>query len=68
MGTNAWNTFVLRVEHSYIVGKSEKSLDTGEPTFHGEKTACYRLQQQTKVHVLALATQITLEKCTKSTQ
>ena len=49
MGINAWNAFVLRVEHPYIVGKLEKSL--GEPTFHAEKTACYRLQQQTKVHV-----------------
>ena len=47
MGTNAWNTFVLRVEHPYIVGKLEKSLDISEPTFHAEKTACYRLQQQT---------------------
>ena len=44
MGIDAWNTFVLRVE----------SLDMGEPTFHAEKTACYRLQQQTKVRVLAL--------------
>ena len=40
-------TLVLRVEHLYIVGKSEKSLDMGEPTFHAEKTACYQLQQQT---------------------
>ena len=64
MGTNAWNAFVLRVEHSYIVGKSDKSLDVGEPTFHAEKTACYRLQQQTKVHVLALVTRTTLENCT----
>ena len=39
MGFNAWNTFVLRVEHAYIVRKSEKSLDTGEFTFHAEKTA-----------------------------
>ena len=51
MEINAWNTFILRVEHSYIMRKSEKSLDMGEPTFHVEKTACYRLQQQTKVHV-----------------
>ena len=62
MRINAWNTFVIRVEHFYIVGKSEKSLDVGEPTFHAEKTACYRLQQQTKVHVLALATQRALSK------
>ena len=34
-------TLVLRVEHPYIVRKSEKSLDMGEPTFHAEKTACY---------------------------
>ena len=42
-GFNAWNTFVLRIEHPYIVGKLEKSLDMGvdmgEPTFHAEKTA-----------------------------
>ena len=68
MGINAWNTFVCRVEHPYIVRKSEKSLDMGEPTFHAEKTACYRLQQQTKVHFLVLAMQTTLENCTKSTQ
>ena len=40
----------------------------GEPTFHAEKTACYQLQQQTKVHVLALAWQTSLKNCTKSTQ
>ena len=54
MGINAWNAFVLRLEHPYIVAKLEKSLDMGEATFHAEKTACYQLQQQTKVHVLAL--------------
>ena len=54
MGINAWNTFVLRVKHSYIVRKSEKSLDMGELTFHAKKTTCCRLPQQTKVHVLAL--------------
>ena len=37
MGFNAWNTFVLRVEHPYIVRKSEKFLDMGELTFHAEK-------------------------------
>ena len=51
MGFNAWNMFVLRVEHPYIVRKSDKSLDMGELTFHAEKTACWRLQQETKVHV-----------------
>ena len=45
-GINAWNTFVLRVEHPYIVRKLEKSLDMGEPTFHAEKlhpnqSACF---------------------------
>ena len=60
MGFNAWN--------AYIVGKSEKSLDTGKPTFHTEKTACYQLQQQTKVHVLTLVLETTLVTCTKSTQ
>ena len=39
MGFNAWNTFVLKVEHPYIVRKSEKFLDMGELTFHAEKTA-----------------------------
>ena len=48
--------------------KSEKSLDMGELTFCAEKTACYRLQQQTKVCVLALVRQTTVENCTKSTQ
>ena len=52
-GINAWNKFVLRVEHPYSVRKSEKSLDMSEPTFHAETTACYQLQQQIKVHVLA---------------
>ena len=33
-------TLVLRVEHPYIVRKSEKSPDMGELTFHAEKTAC----------------------------
>ena len=55
-------TCIQRVEHPYIVRKLEKSLDIGEPTFHAEKTARY--QQQTKVHVLALAPQTTLENCT----
>ena len=47
MGFNAWNTFVLRVEHPYIARKLEKPLDMGELTLHAEKTECYRLQQQT---------------------
>ena len=51
MGFNARNTFVLRVEHPYIVRKSEKSLDMGELTFHAEETACCWLQQEAKVHV-----------------
>ena len=40
MGFNARSAFVLSVEHPYIVGKSEKSLDVGEPTY-AKKTACY---------------------------
>ena len=48
MGFNARNTFVLRVEHPYVVRKLEKSLDMGELTFHAEKTACCRLQQETQ--------------------
>ena len=31
MGTNALNTFVLRVKHPYVVGKLETSMDVGEP-------------------------------------
>ena len=58
MGINAWNTFVLKVESLHC----QKSLDMSEPTFHAEKTACYQLQQQTKVHVSALARQTTLEQ------
>ena len=38
-GDQCLNTFVLRVEHPYIVGKLEKVLDMGELTFHAEKTA-----------------------------
>ena len=34
MRINAWNTFVLRVEHPYIVRKFDKFLDMGELTFH----------------------------------
>ena len=30
-------TFVYK---GYIGGKSEKSINTGEPTFHAEKTDC----------------------------
>ena len=52
MGINAWNTF--KVEHPYIVRK-------GELTFHAEKIACYKLYQQIKVYVLALAWQTTLK-------
>ena len=51
-GINAWNTFALRVEYPYIVRKLEESLDMSEPTFHAEKTACYQLQQQTKVQTI----------------
>ena len=41
-----------RVQWGSMLGKkSEKSLDMGELTFHAEKTACCRLQQETKVHV-----------------
>ena len=41
MMVNAWNTFILKVEHLYTVGESVKSLDMDEPTLHAEKTACY---------------------------
>ena len=51
------NAFVLRLEHPNIVRKLEKSLDMGELTFHGGKTACCRMQQQTEVQALALARQ-----------
>ena len=63
MGTNCWNTFVIRVEHPYIVGKLVKSLDMGEPTFYAKKTAWYQLQQQTKA---ALAMQTTLKTAQKA--
>ena len=65
-GFNAWNPFVLRVEHLCTIRKLEKSLEMGETSFHCKKTACYGLQQQTKVHALALARQTTIENCTKS--
>ena len=58
-------TLVLRVEYPYNVRKLKKSLDMGEPTFHAEKTTCYQLQQQTNLHVLALARQTTFENCIK---
>ena len=45
--------FVLNIL-IYIVRKSEKFLEMGKLTFHGKKT---RLQQETKVHVLAIAWQ-----------
>ena len=35
------NAFILRVERPYIIRKSDKSLDMGEPTLHAEKIACY---------------------------
>ena len=57
MGINAWNA---KGRTLYIVKKLEKSLDMGVLTFRAEKTACCRLQQQTKVHVLTLAQQTTL--------
>ena len=38
-GGSVLGTLVLRIERPYIVGKSKKSLDMGEPTFHAEKTA-----------------------------
>ena len=39
-----------------MLSESQRSpwICMGEPTFHAEKTACCRLQQQTKVHVLDL--------------
>ena len=33
---NAWNAFVLRVEHPYIVRKLEETMNIGEPTFHAK--------------------------------
>ena len=61
MGINAWNTFDLRVEHPYIARKS----DMVEFTSHAQKTACYQLQHQTKVHILALAWQTLFQKLHK---
>ena len=34
----------------------------GEPTFHAKKTACYRLQQQTKVALAMQTTPKTAQK------
>ena len=36
MGINAWNTFVLKIEHPYMVRKFKKFLDMGELTMHGK--------------------------------
>ena len=36
MGINAWNTFVLKIEHPYMVRKFKKFLDMGELTTHGK--------------------------------
>ena len=69
-GTMQWGpmlgTLVLRVEHPNIVRKLVKSLDMGEPVFHAKKNACCRLQQQTKVHVLALVWHTTLKTAHKA--
>ena len=56
---------MLLEEHPYIVKKVKKKIPGKcEPTL---ETSCYQLQQQTKVHVLALAWQTnTLENCTKA--
>ena len=40
-GDQCLEHFCSKGRTSYIVGKSEKSLDKAEPTFHAEKTACY---------------------------
>ena len=40
MGIDAWNTYVLKVEHQYR--NLENSLDMGELTFHTEKTVLGR--------------------------
>ena len=62
MGIDAWNTFVL-VKSLYVVRKSEKSLDMA---FDVVKTTVMNCSSKTKVHVLALVWQTTLENCTKA--
>ena len=52
--------------HPYIARKSDESLDMSEFTFHADKSVCYQLQQQTKVHGLALAWQTILETAQKA--
>ena len=50
MGINAWNAFVLRVEHPYIV---RKSIWDSPPSM-ARKLHVADYSQQTKVDVLAL--------------
>lgn len=47
------STMLILVLVTHIVRKSDKSLDMSELTFQAEETARYRLQQQTKVDVIA---------------
>ena len=49
------------MEYPYIVKRSEKFLDYGWAHLLCQDTACCRLQQQSKVNVLALAWQTTLQ-------
>ena len=54
-GINAWNAFSLRVEYPYIVRKSKKPPDMGEPTFNAKKLHVTDCTSKPKVHVLTLA-------------
>ena len=63
MGTNAWDTFVLRVEHPYIVGKP---LDMGESTFHAEKNCMLSIAAANQSACFSPANHS--RNCTKSTQ
>ena len=53
-GINAWNTLVLRVEHPYIVKKSEKQVG---PSSMQRKLYVTDCSSKPKVHVLTLVSQ-----------
>jgi len=60
MGFMAWNTFVVRVEHPYIVRKSEKPLGMGGLTFPCRENCMLTIAAGNQSTCLALARQTTL--------
>ena len=56
-----WGPLVLRLEHPYIVEKSEKSLDIGESTMPRKLHVTDHV-----LHGVALARPTTLRNCTKA--